>query len=231
MHWRYEVSGVDTITLHFAERIDLALVEPIQQATLALRQQLGSRLLDAVPSYTTVLLRYDLLSDDLASLMADVAAILNNLAPTAAAERAAQIIEIPVWYDEQVGPDLPRIAKRAGLSQQAVIELHASQPYQVFAIGFAPGFAYLGEVPEQLAAPRLTTPRAKVAAGSLGIADTQTALYPLVSPGGWNLIGRTPLTLFDPQREPASLLQAGQQVKFRAIDFAEYRALGGQLDD
>lgn len=231
MHWRYEVSGVDSVTLHFAERIEVALVEPIQQATQALRQQLGSRLLDAVPSYTSVLLRYDLLTDDLASLMADVAAVLNNLSATATAKRAAQIIEIPVWYDEQVGPDLPRIAKRAGLSQQAAIELHTSQSYLVYAIGFAPGFAYLGEVPEQLAAPRLATPRAKVAAGSLGIADTQTALYPLVSPGGWNLIGRTPLILFDPQREPASLLQAGQLIKFRAIDFAEYRALGGQLDD
>lgn len=231
MHWRYDITGVDTVTLHFGERIDLTLVNPIQQAASALSQQLGTRLLDVVPSYTSIMLRYNLLKDDLASLMADVAPLLNNLSTTTSGQLATNIIEIPVWYDTKVGPDLPRIAELAGITEQQVIELHSSQPYQVFAIGFAPGFAYLGEVPEQLAAPRLATPRIKVPAGSLGIADTQTALYPLASPGGWNLIGRTPLTLFDPKREPASLLNAGQQVKFRAIDFAEYQALGGQLDD
>jgi len=231
MHWRYDITGVDTVTLHFGERIDLALVNPIQQAAQALRQQLGARLLDVVPSYTSIMLRYNLLKDDLASLMADVAPLLNNLSTSTSSQLATNIIEIPIWYDAKVGPDLPRIAELAGITEQQVIELHSSQPYQVFAIGFAPGFAYLGEVPEQLAAPRLATPRIKVPAGSLGIADTQTALYPLASPGGWNLIGRTPLTLFDPKREPASLLNAGQQVKFRAIDFAEYQALGGQLDD
>jgi len=231
MHWRYDITGVDTVTLHFGERIELALVNPIQQAAQALRQQLGARLLDVVPSYTSIMLRYNLLKDDLASLMADVAPLLNNLSTSTSSQLATNIIEIPVWYDTKVGPDLPRIAELAGITEQQVIELHSNQSYQVFAIGFAPGFAYLGEVPEQLAAPRLATPRIKVPAGSLGIADTQTALYPLASPGGWNLIGRTPLTLFDPKREPVSLLNAGQQVKFRAIDFAEYQALGGQLDD
>lgn len=231
MRWRYEVTGIDTVTLHFGERIDIALVEPIQQAAHALQKQLGERLIDLVPSYTTLMLRYNLLIDDLASLMADVAIVLNNLPKELPTHLASNIIEVPVWYDLRVGPDLPRIAKQAGLSEQEVIELHSSQIYQVFAIGFAPGFAYLGEVPEKLATPRLATPRAKVPAGSLGIADTQTALYPLVSPGGWNLIGRTPLTLFEPKREPASLLSAGQQVRFRAIDFTEYQALGGQLDD
>ncbi|WP_417596937.1 5-oxoprolinase subunit PxpB [Oceanospirillum sp.] len=231
MQWRYDVTGVDTVTLHFGECIDLALVDPIQQASQALRQQLGARLLDVVPSYTSIMLRYDLLVDDLTSLMADLTPLLNNLSTRSGCQLATDIVEIPVWYDIKVGPDLPRIAALAGLSEEAVIQLHSSQAYQVFAIGFAPGFAYLGEVPEQLAAPRLSTPRVKVPAGSLGIADTQTALYPLSSPGGWNLIGRTPLTLFDPRREPASLLNAGQQVKFRAINFAEYQALGGQLDE
>ncbi len=231
MQWRYDVTGVDTVTLHFGERIDLALVDPIQQASQALREQLGARLLDVVPSYTSIMLRYDLLADDLTSLMADLTPLLNNLSNSSSRQLATDIVEIPVWYDIKVGPDLPRIAALAGLSEEDVIQLHSSQAYQVFAIGFAPGFAYLGEVPEQLAAPRLSTPRVKVPAGSLGIADTQTALYPLPSPGGWNLIGRTPLTLFDPRREPVSLLNAGQQVKFRAIDFAEYQALGGQLDE
>lgn len=231
MLWRYEVTGADTVTLHFGERIELALVARIQQAAQALQAQLNGRLLDLVPSYTTLLLRYDLTKDDLASLMADVAPILNNLPPEPTSQGDVEIIEVPVWYDARVGPDLPRIAQRSGLSEQEVIRQHCSQPYHVFAIGFAPGFAYLGEVPESLATPRLATPRAKVPAGSLGIADTQTALYPLASPGGWNLIGRTPVTLFDPARTPASLLHAGQRVQFRAIDIDEYQVLGGRLDD
>jgi KipI family sensor histidine kinase inhibitor len=111
-----------------------------------------------------------------------------------------------------------------------VIQKHSERVYRVFAIGFAPGFAYLGEVAPELSMPRLATPRAKVPAGTLGIADTQTALYPIVSPGGWNLIGRTPLTLFDQTRDRPSLLEAGQVVRFRPIGQQEYLDLGGQLD-
>src|SRR5690554_1863584 len=127
MHWRYDITGVDTVTLHFGERIDLALVNPIQQAAQALRQQLGARLLDLVPSYTSIMLRYNLLQDDLASLMADVTPLLNSLSTTTSSQLATNIIEIPVWYDLKVGPDLPLIAKLAGLTQTEVIQLHSSQ--------------------------------------------------------------------------------------------------------
>lgn len=232
MHWRYEVSGVDTITLHFGQRIDAALVEPIQRAAAALKNRLGERLLDAVPSYTTLLLRYDVMQDDLASLMEQVSAVLDQLSARAGEQAAeSEVVEIPVFYDSSVGPDLNSLAQRAGLSVEEVIRRHSERVYKVFAIGFAPGFAYLGEVPEELSVPRLANPRAKVPAGTLGIADTQTALYPMVSPGGWNLIGRTPVTLFDPSRESPSLLIAGQTVRFRPIDKHEYQQLGGRLDD
>jgi len=231
MFWRYEVTGVDTITLHFGESIDIALVERIHRAANALAHRLEQRLVDMVPSYTTLLLRYDLLSDDLASLLADVTKTLSEL-PEAEDDRSAgKVVEIPVYYDPIVGPDLEAIAALSGLSVEEVIRRHCARVYNVFAIGFAPGFAYLGEVPRELAAPRLATPRSKVPAGTLGIADTQTAIYPLESPGGWNLIGRTPLCLFDPQRENPSLLEAGQQVSFRAISREEYLELGGRLDD
>lgn len=231
MFWRYEVTGVDTITLHFGDAIDIALVDRIQRAASALENQLEGRLIDIVPSYTTLLLRYDLLSDDLASLVAAVTDALSALPETQPEKSTRQVIEIPVYYDPGVGPDLESIARRAGLSVEQVIQRHSANVYNVFAIGFAPGFAYLGEVPSELATPRLATPRSKVPAGTLGIADTQTALYPLESPGGWNLIGRTPLRLFDPDRDHPSLLEAGQQVRFRAIDREEYLELGGRLDD
>lgn len=231
MLWRYEVTGVDTLTLHFGERIDLDLVDRIHRATALLRERLGTRLLDAVPSYTTVLLRYDLLEDDLASLVAGITDSLGTLSSSDTKSDEAEVIDVPVFYHPSVGPDLKAMAERAGMTVDELIRCHSDRLYHVFAIGFAPGFAYLGEVAPELAAPRLATPRAKVPAGTLGIADTQTALYPLVSPGGWNLIGRTPLTLFDPARERPSLLEAGQQVRFRPIDQAEYLELGGRLDD
>jgi KipI family sensor histidine kinase inhibitor len=238
MQWRYDVSGIDTVTLHFGQRIDAALVAPIHRAAIALKASLDSRLLDAVPSYTTLMLRYDLLQDDLASLMGQVSEVLNQLPDANGGldantepDAESEIIEVPVFYHSSVGPDLQRLAQRAGFSVEEVIRRHSERLYQVFAIGFAPGFAYLGEVAEELSVPRLANPRAKVPAGTLGIADTQTALYPMVSPGGWNLIGRTPLTLFDQSREQLSLLEAGQAVRFRPIARDEYLELGGRLDD
>ncbi|MEX2476564.1 5-oxoprolinase subunit PxpB [Marinobacter sp.] len=231
MFWRYEITGVDTVTLHFGERIDIQLVERIHRAAEALKGPLAGRLIDTVPSYTTLLLRYDLAHDDLSSLIATVTETLADL-PDAIAESAdSETIEIPVFYHPSVGPDLSAIATRAGLSVEQVIEQHSRETYNVFAIGFAPGFAYLGQVPGELNTPRQATPRAKVPAGTLGIADTQTAIYPLDSPGGWNLIGRTPLTLFDPKRDQPSLLEAGQRVRFRSIGREEYLQLGGRLDD
>lgn len=229
MLWRYEITGVDTITLHFGDRIELALAQKVHRATRRLRTGLGNRLIDCAPSYTSIMLRYDLLQDDLASLIATVAPILSSL-PDDTDVEDSPLVNIPVFYHPSVGPDLERIAERAGISTELVIELHTAQTYHVFAIGFAPGFAYLGEVPQSIAAPRLATPRHRVPAGSLGIADTQTAIYPRNSPGGWNIIGRTPLVMFDTRREPNSLLQAGQRVRFRPIDRDEYLALGGELD-
>jgi len=108
-----------------------------------------------------------------------------------------------------------------------VIRRHSEREYQVFALGFAPGFAFMGLVDERLAAPRISTPRKRVAAGSVGIAERQTAAYPVVSPGGWNLIGRTPSKLFDREREGYSLMQPGDTVRFAAIDHAEFITLGG----
>jgi len=228
MLWRYEITGVDTITLHFGDQIGVELAQRVHRATRQLRARLGNRLIDSVPSYTTIMLRYDLLQDDLASLIATVTPILASL-PDDTDVEDSPLVKIPVFYHPSVGPDLERIAERAGISIEQAIALHSGQTYHVFAIGFAPGFAYLGEVPESIATPRLATPRHRVPAGSLGIADTQTAIYPLDSPGGWNLIGRTPLTLFDTGREPNSLLQTGQRVRFYPIDYEEYLALGGEL--
>lgn len=132
---------------------------------------------------------------------------------------------LPVCYGADFGPDLDRVAREAGLTPDAVIDLHAGATYTVRAVGFAPGFAYLGEVDARIATPRHATPRQQVPAGAVGIADARTAVYPAASPGGWNLIGRCPEPLFDPRRNPPSRLRVGDTVRFRRIDCDAFAAL------
>lgn len=134
------------------------------------------------------------------------------------------IVEIPVCYGGEFGPDLDSVAAEHKLSPSRVIELHLSRSYRAYFLGFAPGFAYLGDLPMELATPRLTTPRKKVAAGSVGIAGTQTAVYPFATPGGWRLIGRTPLEMFRGDRERMGLIAVGDEVRFRAITREEFAA-------
>ena len=121
------------------------------------------------------------------------------------------------------------IAERGKISVDQVIEIHQQQEYRVYAIGFAPGFAYLGEVDERIAAPRLATPRMKVPRGAVAIADRQTAVYPAPSPGGWNLIGLCPTRMFDPEKQPSMPVQVGDRIQFKAIDREEFISLGGEL--
>ncbi len=135
-----------------------------------------------------------------------------------------RVVEIPVCYGGEFGPDLDEVAAAHNISSSRVIELHSSRAYRAYFLGFAPGFAYLGDLPAEIATPRLTTPRKKVAAGSVGIAGTQTAVYPFTTPGGWRLIGRTPLEMFRKDREPMGLIAVGDEVRFRAITREEFAA-------
>jgi inhibitor of KinA len=131
-------------------------------------------------------------------------------------------VEIPVCYGGDFGPDLKSVADRNGLTPDEVVTIHCKSTYPVYMIGFAPGFPYLGGMSERISAPRLDTPRERIPAGSVGIAGTQTGVYPIETPGGWRLIGRTPLRLFDAVRDPPSLLQAGDRVRFTAIERGEF---------
>ncbi|MFB9887195.1 5-oxoprolinase subunit PxpB [Balneatrix alpica] len=230
MNWRIEIGGVDTLLIYADAPVAEQTSARIQQAAQALRAGLAQQLVELVPSYTSLLLQYDVLHADYAAMRQAVLAILAQL-PEQLPQDEGQLIEIPVYYSAETGPDLLPLAQRTGLSVEEVIALHTATIYRVYAIGFAPGFAYLGQVDERLASPRLATPRLQVPAGSVGIAERQTAIYPLNSPGGWNLLGRTPLRMFDAGRVPASLLAAGQRVRFQAISQAEFVALGGQLEE
>ncbi len=140
-------------------------------------------------------------------------------APLASEQR---VVEIPVCYDGELGPDLQAVADYHSLSTTEVIEIHSKAEYLVFMIGFAPGFPYLGGMSEQIATPRHTSPRLSIPAGSVGIAGMQTGVYPISTPGGWQIIGRTPVDLFYPDRNPPSLLQSGDIVRFMPISIEEY---------
>jgi inhibitor of KinA len=135
------------------------------------------------------------------------------------------VIEIPVCYDREFAPDLDDVAKHAEISAQEVVALHSKSKYRVACIGFVPGFTFLAGLPRNLGTPRRDVPRKEIPPGSVGIGGAQTGIYPLRSPGGWNLIGRTPLKLFDPSKNPPTLLHPGDRVRFRAISTEEFESL------
>ena len=138
---------------------------------------------------------------------------------------AARWVEIPVCYDPEFALDLDHVADHAQMSPKEIVDLHSAAEYRVNCIGFTPGFPYLTGLPGKLATPRRATPRKEIPTGSVAIGGAQTGIYPQVSPGGWNVIGRTPLRLFDPQKDPPVLLRAGNRVRFRAIAREEFEAL------
>lgn len=222
---RIEVVAIDCLMVRLFEVIAEANMPWMLAATQRLRAEFGTALVDLVPSYTTLMVHYDLreLTPTQARELIDLA--LTDLQPQA--QGSGQCHVLPVWYDLSVGPELTLLSQRSGLTVEDVIRRHSAHEYQVFALGFAPGFAFMGLVDESLATPRLNTPRKRVAAGSVGIAERQTAAYPVVSPGGWNLIGRTPAKLFDRERDGYSLMQPGDTVRFEAVSHAEFINLGG----
>lgn len=222
MKVRIEVVAIDSLMVRLFDAIDEANMPWILAASQRLRAAFGERLVDLVPSYTTLMVQCDLAPAEARRLIVQA---LEGVQPDTG--NSGYRHEIPVWYHASVGPELPVLAARSGLSEDEVIRLHSEREYPVFALGFAPGFGFMGLVDERLASPRLSTPRKRVAAGSVGIAERQTAAYPAVSPGGWNLIGRTPVRLFDRQREGYSLLQPGDRVRFVAVTHARFLALGG----
>ncbi|CRM15582.1 MULTISPECIES: 5-oxoprolinase subunit B family protein [Pseudomonas] len=222
---RIEVVAIDCLMVRLFNVIAEANMPWMLAATQRLRSGFGAALVDLVPSYTTLMVHYDLTALNPAQARELIDQALTDL--QAQAQGSGQCHVLPVWYDLSVGPELSLLSQRSGLAVSEVVRRHSAHQYQVFALGFAPGFAFMGLVDEILAAPRLNTPRKRVAAGSVGIAERQTAAYPVVSPGGWNLIGRTPAKLFDRERDGYSLMQPGDTVRFEPVERAEFINLGG----
>ena len=186
---------------------------------------------DVVAAIVTVTVHFDAQGDAPARMRDTVSRLLMAALERAGAatdEPARAPREIPVCYEERFAPDLADVAQATGLPPDEVVRRHTASPHRVLMIGFAPGFPYIGGLDERLAVPRRAAPRPRLAPGSVAIANGQTAIYPFDTPGGWNIIGRTPLRLFDPAREPVTLLQAGDPVAFVPISAREFERLAAQ---
>jgi KipI family sensor histidine kinase inhibitor len=199
----------------------------VQQIKLAL----GDALIDAIASYQSVLIVFDVDQLSHQDVRHKLLAAMNEWQAHAPVHTSSKIVRLPVYYDESVGPDLTRIAEHHQTSIEDVVTKHCMNIYHIYAIGFAPGFAYLGHVEDDIAMPRHNKPRSFVAKGSVAIADHQTAIYPQATPGGWNIIGRCPNELFDPTGASPLPFDVGDRVQFMPISKDEFLYLGGNLDD
>jgi inhibitor of KinA len=175
------------------------------------------------PGYCSVLVKFDAIRMQHSELEETLRGYLTRMEKIALPE--PQLVEIPVCYGGEYGPDLKDVAELHGMTAERAIKLHVSATYTVYFLGFVPGFAYLGELPKELATPRLPTPRKIVPPGSVGIAGNQTGVYPVATPGGWRLLGRTPAVMFQPERSEMSLLSIGDRVRFVAISREEFAKL------
>jgi inhibitor of KinA len=223
-----EPLGDTAIIVRFGATIDRTLNDrALALAESLVREPLPAQC-DVAPAFASLAVTFAWRDGDRGAMRADAIRRLSSLARTAIAPaRAPRHHEIPVCYDRSLAPDLDAVASHASLDVERLIALHAAPTYRVFMIGFTPGFPYLGELDERLAMPRRATPRARVPALSVAIGGAHTGIYPMESPGGWWIIGRTPTTLFDPALSTPSTLEAGDLVRFRAVTLEEYRDARG----
>ncbi|MCP1340224.1 5-oxoprolinase subunit PxpB [Idiomarina sp. M1R2S28] len=222
-------AGADAVIVYLGEGISVSVNQRVLAAVKVVKDQLSDVVLDLVPSYNSLMVYYNVLSIDEPEIRERLRKALADLS-TDSSEQSGKRHRIPVYYDESVGPDLARIADMNNCSVDDVIKMHTEQTYRVYAMGFAPGFAYLGEVAKKLRTPRLDNPRKRITAGSVAIAESQTAVYPSASPGGWNIIGRTSTQLYNPSSGTISPLNVGDEVEFYAVSKEQFIEEGGDTE-
>jgi inhibitor of KinA len=216
LSFRIVPAGDAALVVEVAARIDPELNAWCVALSRALQQTLGSAVRDVVVGYCTVTAYYDPLAIDATWLEEQIGNVAATLEVEGTNEGA--VIDVPVCYGGEMGPDLAEVATFAGCSEDTVVDLHLSRDYRVYVLGFVPGFAYMAEVNPRIAMPRRSSPRTQVPKGSVAIAAGQTGIYPAETPGGWNIIGRTPIEPYDPARDEPFLFRPGDRVRFQRID-------------
>lgn len=222
-----QIAGENALIIYFSQELSRDYADKVQQAERLIRLMLTNDIVDLVTSYGSILVMFDMLTIDHHQLRNKLRHLLNELCSSKPTK--GRLVKLPVYYSMQSGPDLMRIAQHTKLSVDEIIQIHQAQEYHVYAIGFAPGFAYLGEVDSRIAMPRLATPRQAVPRGAVAIADRQTAVYPSLSPGGWNIIGLCPQRMFDANAEETMPVNVGDRVQFESISEEEFYTLGGEF--
>lgn len=219
---RFLPAGESALVIELGNRIDADVNQRVYDLAAAIERAGLPVVQEVIPTYRSLLVRYDPLRasySDMARSLEDLARA--NLSGKASREQQRQLYEIAVVYGGDDGPDLANVAAHAGLSEADVVSLHTRPAYRVYMLGFAPGFPYLGGLDPRIACPRLKTPRTRVPAGSVGIAENQTGIYPLATPGGWQIIGRTPVPLFDALRDPPAAIMPGSFLRFVQVNRRE----------
>jgi inhibitor of KinA len=221
--------GENALTIDFGNTVSADLNDKVLQLTEFIKQNNFKGFIELVPAYSSLTIFYDLIAvrkhfkqfpTTFAAVQNFVANALKDLPEIE--KRESSLIRVPVCYDKRFAPDLEFVAENAGLSKEEVIKIHTSKIYRVFMIGFLPAFAYMGEIDERIAITRKQAPRTDIEKGSVGIAGKQTGIYPLDSPGGWQIIGQTPFEMFKPENEQISFLKTGDSVQFYPISPDEF---------
>ncbi|KFL33998.1 MULTISPECIES: 5-oxoprolinase subunit PxpB [unclassified Sulfurospirillum] len=227
MSRRYAIASESSVIVYFGTSIDPVISQEVQKAYHALKAKAQESFYEIIPSYASLMVSYDVMRFSFDAVCEIIENSIHQAESIAVSE--PKIITIPVYYGREVGLDLELLAQEKNLSAEEIIALHVNEVYTVYAIGFAPGFAYLGEIDARLATSRLASPRKAVPKGSVSIADRQTAVYPTQSPGGWKVLGRTPTAMFDASYDGLSLLHVGDHVRYQSISKEEFLSLGGEL--
>ncbi len=222
-------AGDSSLLIQYDSVIDPAVNARIAATVQLMREQHIEGVVDIIPAFCSLLINYDprvISYDEMRTRMEKILSV-----EVAAGQRKKKIYEIPVCYGGEFGPDLETIAEHAGLSVQEVIDIHISTDYLIYMLGFLPGFTYLGGLDERIHTPRLANPRVRIPAGSVGIGGSQTGIYPMDSPGGWQLMGMTPVRTYDPDREIPILVEAGDYIRFVPVDRAEYERIRAEVEN
>ncbi|MDF2948472.1 MAG: pxpB [Sedimentibacter sp.] len=226
---KYLISGDCALNMEFGSNISEEVNKKIRAMALSIEVKALHGIVEMVPTYRSLMIHYDPLKVDFYELVNTLKKIEQNLDNIVLP--APEVIEIPTLYGGDCGPDLENVASYNNITVEEVVEIHASKEYLIYMLGFTPGFPYLGGMDTRIATPRLQTPRSRIPGGSVGIAGEQTGIYPVSSPGGWQLIGRTPIKLFDPHRKNPILLKSGNYIKFKSINEEEYKKIENELDN
>lgn len=219
----YRIAGDRGLLVELGEGIDPNVNREVRKLSIVIEKRKIPGVLEVIPTYRSILLVYDPLTVE----PQRICEIISQLKAEASGTSLPppRTVEIPVCYGGEFGPDVEFVARHAGLTVEEVIEIHSAPLYQIYMMGFTPGFPFLGGLPEVLATPRLPTPRLQVPAGSVAIGGNQTGIYPIASPGGWRLIGRTPIRLFFPEREEPFVYRPGDFIKFHPISAEQFREI------